>query len=110
MHILFEEHDNPELLSGGGAATFIACSTCGVKIQGQNDGIVVFREDGEHRTTGEVMIIHKGRCETAQTQQLPWQDLDIFLRDIVLNTGVDLAQTEERISGPDGLASWGLHT
>ena len=49
-------------------------------------------------------------CETAATRFLGWQDLDIFLRDIVLNARVDLVATEDRISGPDGLKEWGLHS
>ena len=109
MRFLFEEHQNAELLSGGGAATFVACDTCGDKIQGQHDGIVVFHEASDHRKSGGIMVIHKGRCETPDTQRLRWQDLEIFLRDVVLNTKIDLAETEKRISGPDGLASWGLH-
>lgn len=110
MRLMFEEHDNPGLLSGGGAATFIACSTCGGKVQGQDDGIVVFIEDEQHRKTGDIMVIHKGRCDTTQTRQFRWQDLDIFLRDVILNTKVDLGLTERRISGPNGLAAWGLHS
>ncbi len=112
MKLIFESHDNPALNEGGGTATFIACDTCGAKIVGPNDGIVVFDQVAgpPYDRTGGVLAIHKGRCETTETQRLPWQDLDVFLRDIVLNTRIDLAATEQRISGPDGLRSWGLHT
>lgn len=110
MRLIFEEHENPGLLSGGGAATYIACDTCGQKIQGQQDGIVVFHQDAQHVKDGNFSVIHKGRCDTGSTKGLRWEDLEIFLRDVVLNTKIDLASTEARISGTDGLASWGLHT
>lgn len=86
MRLLLEEHQNPGLLSGGGAATFVACDTCGQKIQGQEDGIVVFHLDSKGQKTGDFAVIHKGRCETPETQKEQWEDLEIFLRDILLNT------------------------
>lgn len=110
MRLMFEDHDNPTLLSGGGTATFIACDTCGLKIQGQEEGIVVFHMRPDGRKRGDFAVIHKGRCETEETKRGRWQDLAIFLRDIVLNSQIDLAAAEARVSGPDGLASWGLHT
>lgn len=109
MRLLFEEHESPAMLSGG-AANFIACDTCAQKIQGQEDGIVVFHEDAQHVKDGNISVIHKGRCETAGTRGLGWVDLGVFLRDVVLNTKIDLAKNESRISGTDGLASWGLHS
>jgi hypothetical protein len=109
MGLYFEEHESPEMLSGG-SANFIACDTCAQKIQGQEDGIVVFHEDAQHVKDGNISVIHKGRCETAGTRGLRWEDLEIFLRDVVLNTKIDLAKTESRIRGTDGLTSWGLHS
>jgi hypothetical protein len=109
MRLYFEEHESPEMLSGG-SANFIACDTCAQKIQGQEDGIVVFHEDAQHVKDGNISVIHKGRCETAGTRGLRWEDLEIFLRDVVLNTKIDLAKTESRIRGTDGLTSWGLHS
>ena len=97
------------MVSGGGEAVFLACATCGEKIVGQADGIVVFHESAPHTKSGDVSVIHKARCETDRTRALRWQDLELFLRDVLANTQIDLAATERRINEPDGLRDFGLH-
>jgi hypothetical protein len=109
MQFVVEHHEVGDML-GGAIVTFVACETCGKKIDRHAPGIVVFRdgepgEDGHRRASA----IHKGACDTAATRELPWQDLDIFLRDIVMNAGIDLAVTEARINEPGGLREMGLH-
>jgi hypothetical protein len=110
MQFLIEEHENPAFLSGGGSSTYIACDTCGEKIQGQQDGIAVFHKDAQNVKDGKISVIHKGRCDTAETKRLPWDDLELFLREVVLNAQIDLRKAENRVSGTDGLASMGLNS
>lgn len=97
------------MISGGGEAAFLACETCGEKIVGQDDGIVVFHESAPRTKSGDVSVIHRAGCETDRTQALRWQDLELFLRDVLANTQIDLAATERRINEPDGLGDVGLH-
>jgi hypothetical protein len=49
------------------------------------------------------------KCETSETRPLSWQDLDVFLRDVVGNAQIDLEETERRISGPGGSSEFGFH-
>jgi len=107
VKLVHEEFEDLRLaITGGGTAVFLACATCGEKIVGQDAGIVVFDRAVDGTRTGSFTAIHKSTCETAETSALPWQDLDTFLRDVVLNTQIDLEETERKIGK---LADFGLH-
>lgn len=108
MRLIFEELRDPRLASIGIGAV-IACDTCGEKIVGQDAGIVVFESDAEGKRAGTFRTIHKVKCETSETRPLSWQDLDVFLRDVVGNAQIDLEETERRISGPGGSSEFGFH-
>ena len=109
MRFKFETIDDPTMAFGAGEATFLVCDTCGEPVKGQQDANVVFLEDSDRNETGEIKVIHKQGCETPQTQRLRWQDLDLFLRDVVMNARMDLGETEARITADGGLADFGLH-
>ena len=105
MRMMFEPISDPNMMGGGGFAPFIVCDTCGDRIVGQQAGIVVF----DRELVGPVRAIHRGACETEVTRSLSWQDLDLFLRNIARNAGINSDETGRRINEPGGLADYGLH-
>lgn len=110
MRLIREEIEDPRAaITGLLIATFIACDACGEKIIGQDVGIVVFEVDADGKDAGTFKTVHKKTCDTREMRLLRWQSLDVFLRDVVGNAGIDLAETERRISGPGGSSEFGLH-
>lgn len=108
MKIVQERFADPDgTLIGGGIAPFIICDVCGDKVIGQHDGMVMFVEDNYGHRTGDLRILHKGRCDVLKTTTpWGWLPLDVFLRDIIGNAQIDLNVTEARIRDAKG---FGFH-